>query len=200
MKKLILASQSPRRKELLEKAGFQFQVIPVKISETLDKNLNLDAQLMDLAKRKALALVEEGKRLKGQDFLLLSADTVVILGSRVIGKPENSKEAEQILAELSGQTHQVKTAVCLYDLDQDLCVTAIDTSRVSFHELSLSAIRQYVATGEPMDKAGAYGIQGEGSKFIREVIGSFDNVMGLPIDLVERLIRENGWIISRRKP
>jgi septum formation protein len=199
MNTLILASSSPRRKELLEKAGFRFQVIPVKVSETLDKNLTLDAQIQDLARRKAQALVESANLPKGQSFLILSADTVVVLGATVFGKPESVAEAEEFLSRLSGQTHLVKTAICLWNYDQDRVVTAIDTAEVTFHELPLNTIRQYVATGDSMDKAGAYGIQSQGRLFVKDLVGSFDNVMGLPIALVERLLKENDWHIARTK-
>ena len=199
MKRLILASQSPRRKDLLEAAGYEFLVIPVKISETLDKNLNLDAQIQDLAKRKSEALADSGNLLKDKGFLLISADTVVVLGDEVLGKPANPRDAEEYLAKLSGQTHQVKTGVCFYDLDQDRAVTGIDTSHVTFFSLPMNAIREYVATGESLDKAGAYGIQGEARKFVREIQGSYSNVMGLPLELVERMMRENEWDVHRRK-
>lgn len=198
MKTLILASASPRRKELLEKAHFDFQVIPVKISETLNKNLTLDEQIQDLARRKAQALVESSNIWKGQGFLVLSADTLVVLGDRVLGKPENAAEAEKFLSILSGQTHLVKTAVCLWDFDEDRVVTQIETTEVTFHDLTLNAIKQYVATGDPLDKAGAYGIQGRGKLFVDKMFGSFDNVMGLPIAVVERLLKENDWVVARK--
>ena len=205
---LVLASESPRRKDLLMKAGFFFHVFSVKVSESLKKNLTLDQQIIDVAERKAAAAIELYKPLESQDYLFLSADTMVILDQTALGKPENEKQARQFLEDLSGRSHQVKTAVHLVicrtqTKDQRLILkhvesrSAIETTEVHFKHLSLDQISEYITSGEPMDKAGAYGIQGLGGQFVEKFVGPFDNVVGLPVDTVKKLISEMKINISR---
>lgn len=196
MHQLVLASQSPRRRDLLKKAGFCFHVDSVKVSEIIDKNLNPRAVAESLAQTKAQAYVNERKPLKKRGFLVLSADTIVVLGDQVLGKPKNSAEAEAFLSQLSGKTHSVITAICVHDVDRCLDVVASDETLVCFRKLSSEEISDYVATGEPMDKAGAYAIQGLGAKLVERIEGSFSNVVGFPIDLFKKLIKENGWKID----
>jgi septum formation protein len=198
MKQLILASQSPRRRELLETAGFKFTVLAIQISEIPDENLSLEAQIQQLSLEKAQALVDSGKVAKGQGFLLLSADTVVVLGDRILGKPENKVESEQFLRQLSGQKHRVITAICLWDLDSGRVAKSYDETFVTFRKLSEAEIQEYADSGEGRDKAGGYGIQGKASKFVAKVEGAMDTVVGLPVRLVERILEENGWDVDRR--
>lgn len=197
MKTLFLASNSPRRSELLKKAGFKFQTFPVKVSEFLDKNLNLDDAIKQIARQKADAAMEQLKLLKKQDFLILASDTVVVMDGEVFGKPENKTQAHQYLRRLSNQTHCVKTSVCLLD-DEGKSVTEIETSRVTFRYLSDDEIASYIETGDPMDKAGAYGIQSVGATFIQNLDGNLDNVMGLSMSLVKKVIKENGWNVNSK--
>lgn len=197
LKSLFLASNSPRRKELLDKAGFLFQTYPVKVSEFLDKNLNLDEGVKQIARQKAVAAFEELKSSKRQDFLVLASDTLVALEGEVFGKPENKNQAFEFLRRLSGQTHQVKTSICFID-DSGKCILDIETSHVTFRDLSEAEIWDYIETGDPMDKAGAYGIQSVGATFISQLDGSLDNVMGLSINLVKRMISESGWNVHRK--
>jgi septum formation protein len=202
MHALVLASQSPRRKELLERAGFEFTVASVQISEIPNKNLSLPDQICDLAWQKAKALVESQKLapklLKEQAILLLAADTVVVLGGEILGKPADLGESERHIRRLSGRTHSVLTGVCIWEVGSGHAACACETAEVTFHELAEEQARAYVATGEGMDKAGAYGAQGEGARLIARLEGSLDNVMGLPISLVERMLDENGWIVKRQ--
>jgi septum formation protein len=199
MRTLVLASQSPRRKELLESAGFKFIVTSVEISEIPNENLSLERQIEDIALRKAKALVESPKLPKLKDILLLSADTIVVLDGQIIGKPKDLSESEKYLRALSGRTHQVITGLCLWDIQgQGPAVLAHEWSHVTFRKLSEGEIRSYVDSGDGLDKAGAYGIQGVGGTFVSELQGALDNVMGLPVSLVERLLDENGWKIDRR--
>lgn len=197
MKKLFLASNSPRRKEILQKVGFSFQTFPVKVSEFLDKNLNLDEGVKNIASQKARAAYEGLNSLKTQDFLVLSSDTMVCLGDRVLGKPENKKQAFEFLRLLSGQIHQVKTAICMKD-DSGREACEIETSWVGFRELSDEEIESYIETGDPMDKAGAYGIQTVGASFICSLEGSLDNVMGLSVQLVIKMLEENHWHVESK--
>lgn len=194
-RELVLASQSPRRRELLEKAGFRFLVRSMKISENLDENLNLNAAIQDLARQKARALIQSGALASGGPYLVLASDTLVACDGIVLGKPESPAQAVEFLGRLSGRTHEVKTAVYLEDVSTGRSASQIETSRVSFRALSPEEIEAYVLTGEPMDKAGAYGIQGAGGKFIQSLVGNLDNVMGLPMELVRRMLREGGWTV-----
>ena len=197
MRTLVLASQSPRRKELLERAGFSIRTLSVNISEFLEKNVTLEEALVRLARRKSEAALASPNLPKAQDILVLTADTIVALGDEVFGKPETPFEAVEILGKLSGKTHRVMTAVGLFDVETKVWAPGVCTTKVEFRNLSGDEIRAYVATGDPMDKAGAYAIQGEARKFVCKVDGPIDNVVGLPVDLVERLLKENGWIVAR---
>jgi septum formation protein len=192
--RLVLASQSPRRSELLQKAGFEIAILPTQISEIPDEKLNLPEQIRDLARQKADACVASGKLLKGQGNLILAADTVVVLDGQILGKPRDRAENEQYLRRLSGQTHSVITAVCLVDLDRGQPAIDHEISQITFKNLSETEIAAYVASGDGLDKAGGYGIQNAmASAFVCQVEGSYDNIVGLPVALVKRLLKENGW-------
>lgn len=199
MRQLILASQSPRRSELLHLAGYTFTILSVQISEIPDENLNLTDQIRHLAHDKAVACLNSGKVPKGQGNLLLSADTVVVLGEQILGKPKDRNENRDFLRQLSGQTHRVITGVCLLDVDSGDVALDHDLALIEFRQLTESEIENYVSSGDGLDKAGGYGIQGEASAFVAELRGSFDTVMGLPIELVERLLSRNSWEIARQK-
>lgn len=190
MTPLILASESPRRRELLAEAGFRFDIVPVKVSEIPNKNLNINDQILDIARRKAHAAMTQLKSSRPGPFCVLTADTEVIFGGGPLGKPQDPEDAFRILKLLSGQTHEVKTAVCLIDNVTGTELSQIETTLVHFRVLSDEEIWSYIQTGEPMDKAGAYGIQGQGRKFIDRFEGPFDNVVGLPMDLVRRMLKE----------
>lgn len=196
-RRLILASQSPRRSELLRQAGFEFTVSSVQISEIPDENLNLPDQIRGLARQKAHACLNSGKILKGQGNLLLSADTVVCLDDQILGKPADRRENEQYLRRLSGRTHRVITAVCLLDVDSSQEAIGHDISEIVFRSLSEFEISEYVATGDGLDKAGGYGIQTV-ERFVASTVGARDNIVGLPVALVETLLMENGWHVNRK--
>lgn len=198
MRQLILASQSLRRSELLHRAGFTFTILSVQISEIPDENLNLTDQIRHLARDKAIACLNSGKIPKGQGNLLLSADTVVVLGDQILGKPKDRNENRDFLRQLSGQTHRVITGVCLLDVDSGEVALDHDLALIEFKQLSAEEIEIYVNSSDGLDKAGGYGIQGEAAAFVAELNGSFDTVMGLPIQLVERLLTENSWEIARK--
>lgn len=173
---MILASGSPRRKELLSTLGIEFEIKVPNIEEVLNELLPIHEQVMDLAKQKADALEIE-------DELILAADTIVVIDDEILGKPKNEEDAIRMLARLSNEEHFVYTGCCLklgskYSL-------FYDETKIRFKKLSKKAIKEYVETKEPMDKAGAYGIQGLGGKLVDFYIGDFHNVMGLPINKVE---------------
>ena len=199
MYKLILVSQSPRRRHILAKTDYNFHSDSVKVSEIIDKNLNLEEAIKALARLKAEAYISQHKQLKSQKILLLTADTLVAFQDHVLGKPKDSNEAFEYLSLLSGKTHSVKTGLCVYDLYNCQCVCDLATTIIKFKNLAEKEIREYIETGEPMDKAGAYAIQGLAAKFIESREGDYDNVVGLPLLLLEKIIKENGWEIDKRK-
>ena len=153
---------------------------------------------MKLAEEKADACLNSGKLPKGRRNLVLSADTVVVLDGEILGKPKDRQENGRFLEALSGQTHSVITAVCLVEQDTGKRAVGHETSYITFRKLSGSEIEDYIASGDGLDKAGGYGIQGAAGKFVEKVEGPNDNVVGLPVALVERMLRENGWRVDRR--
>lgn len=183
---------------ILEEWGFEFRIVPIEVSEILDKNLNYLAAVSDLAQQKAQAAVDGIKLLESQDILVLSADTLVVLDGKFLGKPQNKSEAHSTLNQLSGKVHEVITGFCLWDVRPHRFILGHDISYVRFRKLSESEIESYVASGDPMDKAGSYGIQGEAGKFVESVSGSFKNIVGLPIEKIEEVIEKNGWKIKRK--
>ncbi len=181
MTQIMLASQSPRRKALLEQVGISFLVQSAQIDEVFDYTLPLPARIERLAYEKASAV-----RQSHRDDIVIGADTVVCFNDHILGKPHNAQEAKDMLRMLSGQTHQVISAVAILSKQKEECFHSI--SEVSFYELSEDEIEAYVASGEPLDKAGAYGIQGKGAIFVAKIVGDYYNIVGLPIaELIRRL-------------
>lgn len=199
MYQFVLASESPRRRQLLENAGFVFSVHPVKVSETPDKNLNIDEQILDIAGRKARAGFSSFRSTSSSPFLLLSADTMVVFQDEALGKPANEDEAFQFLRRMSGKTHFVKTALCLVESLHEETLSQIETSEVTFRSLTDDEIWSYIKTGEPMDKAGAYAIQGLGSKFVANYKGDFNNVVGLPVAALTEILARKKWRVEKSK-
>ncbi len=185
-RKLILASASPRRRELLGELGLDFQVTPADVDESLVQGMPPREFAKMLAVRKAGQVA--GKLESGE--LVLAADTVVALGDRILGKPADDNEAESMLRELSGRTHEVFTGVCILDTAINQLVVSVERTEVEFYELSESEIADYIATGEGRDKAGSYGIQDQGGRFVKVVLGSTSNVIGLPLELLQRMFRD----------
>lgn len=172
---LYLASGSPRRRELLTQLGLTFERIVTDVEEQCQPNEAAEIYVRRLANDKAQA----GVKLAAQDLPVLGADTIVVLNGEVLEKPRDAADARAMLCKLSGHTHQVMTAVALADSQQALdCVVITD---VTFRTLTATDIDDYIATGEPMDKAGAYGIQGRGGNFVRKINGSYHAVVGLPL-------------------
>ena len=198
MYELILASQSPRRSDILKEWGYEFRSFPVEISEIPNKNLSLKEQICDLARQKAEAAAERLKDLKSEKKLILSADTMVLFENQVLGKPDSKDKAIETLGHLSGSKHEVVTAFCLWDLYNSQFETDFEVSYVEFHKLEKKQILDYVETGEPMDKAGSYGIQGEARKFVKSYSGSFENIVGLPIQKIEKAFADNGWDFGKK--
>src|SRR5215475_3496828 len=180
---LILASSSPRRAELLRAAGINFTVRAADIDETIRPNELPRDYVVRLSREKARAVARENE-------LALGADTTVVINGEIAGKPADADDAGRMLRALSGRWHEVLTGVTLARADQIL--SAIASTRVKFARLSDAEIDWYVSTGEPMDKAGAYAIQGHASLFIERIEGSYSNVVGLPVQLVYRLAERMG--------
>jgi septum formation protein len=185
---LVLASQSPRRQELLRNAGVEFMVQAADVNEELWPNEGPEAYVKRLAREKALAVWQQrtGDRRSGD--LVLGADTTVIVDHHILAKPADAEDAKRMLRLLSGRTHEVMTGVCL--IGEGLEDVRIETTQVTFDELNASDIEMYVAHGEPMDKAGAYAIQGMASRWIPRIEGCYFNVVGLPMPLVWRMLGE----------
>jgi len=184
---IILASGSPRRKELLEMLGVKdMRVIPAKGEEKAYNGLAPQDIVMNLAADKGREVAE----LCAEDALVIAADTIVWHDGRVYGKPHSRGEAVDMLRSLSGRTHQVYTGVCLICKGRQLL--DFEKSDVSFRELDEDEIERYVDTGEPMDKAGAYGAQGKAAIFVRGIDGDFFNVMGLPLCKLGQMLKEQG--------
>ena len=186
MEKIILASGSPRRKELLEQAGISFTIKVSEADETITKKEPWEA-VMELAARKARAVTESG--LEEEDVIVIGADTVVAVDGKILGKPHSKEETEEMLRLLSGRVHQVCTGVALLSRNQGSWRerTFYEETQVEMYPITEEEIREYVATGEPMDKAGAYGIQGRAAIFVKGIQGDYNNVVGLP---VSRLYQE----------
>ncbi len=172
---IILASGSPRRKELLTQMGLPFQVAVSDVDETIDPSLPPAQQVYTLSRRKASAVAET----VGDGKLVIAADTIVALGGEVMGKPHSNHDAARMLGLLQGRTHQVYTGFTLQQGER--VDTHVECTSVTFRPMTAGEIAAYVATGEPMDKAGAYGIQGRGGVFVEGIQGDYFNVMGLPV-------------------
>lgn len=191
-KRIVLASASPRRRELLSLTGVKFQVLPGNIEEKTS-NSRPSQMVRELSRQKALAVFESFSEEEKEKSLVIGADTLVAIDGRVLGKPEDEKKAEEMLMLLQGNTHQVYTGVTLIfrEIDENgkaarrICTFAEKTS-VTMYPVSQAEIRDYIATGEPMDKAGAYGIQGKGALLVKGIAGDYYNVMGLPVGRVFR--------------
>jgi septum formation protein len=199
-KRLILASASPRRKELLSLLGLPFDVIPSDVDESMTGYPSTGAMAGELAKEKAFSVWQQLRA----DTCVLAADTIVVAerSDTMLGKPTDAKDAARMLQLLSGTTHTVFTGVAIarpdYSLDFDgsifdcdITVQVVDT-QVQFRELTPEMIDWYIATGEPFDKAGAYGIQGHASAFVEAVYGDYFNVVGLPVQTVAKMLEEIG--------
>ena len=190
MYKVILASASPRRRELLAQIGMDFKVIISKADENISEPAP-EQLVMKLSDIKAMAVYEE-HGIEDEATIILGADTVVAFDGKVLGKPKDTQQAKEMLSMLSDNTHQVFTGVTiLYKKQGELkSETFYDKTTVYTYPISDKEIDEYIMTGEPMDKAGSYGIQGIGAKFIKKIDGDYNNVVGLPVSKIYQKIKE----------
>lgn len=192
---LILASASPRRRELLGRLGLPFVVRPADVDETLESEVPIPESVAALAERKAGAVAA------GLDGgIALGADTVVVLGDEVLGKPGHPEAAEAMLRRLSGRTHQVITGVALVDAASGAAGRSAVVSAVRMRDLAGPEIAAYVATGEPLDKAGGYAVQGAGGALVAAVEGCYANVVGLPLCETAALLGRFGIAVAAEPP
>ena len=185
MRRFVLASASPRRKEILENAGFTFEIIVSDADENITDSLTPSETVEELAKRKALAVWDKNK-----DAVVFGCDTVVAIDGKILGKPKDDDEAFSMIKMLSGRAHTVSTGVCICAENKISVFSNI--TEVEFYELSDETIRSYIATGEGRDKAGSYGIQGYGCVLIKEIKGDYFSVMGLPVSQSARVLADFG--------
>lgn len=179
---MILASKSPRRKEILEDMGFNLKIEGAEIEEISDEK-ELTLKIMDIARKKTFSIAE-----KHPTEYVVGADTIVEVDGEIIGKPKNREEAFKTLKLLSGRKHNVITAYSFINISKNIDITNYNISEVFFRELDENMIKWYIETGEPMDKAGSYGIQGKGAAFVKKINGDFFSVMGFPIgDFIAKL-------------
>lgn len=186
MKKIILASGSPRRKQILTEMGLTFEVVKSPFVEEFDHSHFSYQEIERLAFGKARAVADEIK----DDCLVIGADTVVVLNDKVLGKPKDFEEAKLMLEELSGKKHFVVTSICVIDTKTNTTKIESTISYVEFNKLSEEMITSYINNYKPFDKAGSYGIQELPSGFVKNVDGSFDNIIGLSSDSLSKLLQE----------
>lgn len=191
--KLILASQSPRRRDLLTGLGLPFTVLPADIDESLHPSETPVAYVERLAHEKA-AVIAQKETVGSSRVYVLGADTIVVLNGKILGKPVDTDQAFEYLSALSGNKHEVLTGVALIRAPNATVLTKTVASQVRMRALTPDEIRTYIQTGEPMDKAGAYALQGIGGQFIQSVTGSRSNVIGLPLEAIEPALRSVGLL------
>ena len=188
---MILASNSQRRQEILKDTGFNFKVITSNIQEISDKKI-ITERILDIAEKKLEQIAKNNK-----NKFILAADTVVELNGKVFGKPKNREEAFKFLKTLSGKVHRVITAYVFKNISKNILIKEVVVSEVKFFDLDNDTINWYLDTGEPFDKAGAYGIQGYGRILVEKINGNFYSIMGFPISNFLENLRKIGYKISQ---
>jgi septum formation protein len=190
--KLILASSSPRRAEVMRNAGFVFEVRPADVDETRQAHEAAEAYVSRIAKAKA-ETVAQRVRAAGERAIVIAADTTVVAEGQILGKPRDADDARRMLRLFSGKTHEVLTALCVINIPTGKEALHVERTRVDFLKMSEEEIESYIQTGEPFDKAGAYGIQGIAGRFATSIEGCYFNVLGLPLSRLWTTLQELGW-------
>ena len=188
---MILASNSKRRQEILRDMGFNFKVLTADIEEISDKK-KISEMILDIAEKKLDKIAKENV-----NEFVLAADTVVELEGRIFGKPKSREEAESFLRILSGRTHEVITAYVFKNISKNIVIKDVVISKVKFYDLDDETIKWYLDTSEPFDKAGAYGIQGQGRVLVEKIEGDYFAIMGFPVSNFLKNLRKNGYKISQ---
>lgn len=181
---MILASKSPRRKEILENFGFNLQIKTKEIEEVSSKE-NIIEKIKDISNKKAYEVANENK-----DDFIVSADTIVSINNKILGKPKNQEDVYNMLRELSGKSHEVITAFSIININKNIYYSDAEITKVFFNEITDSEIKWYIETKEPFDKAGSYGIQGKGALFVNKIEGDFFSVMGFPLGKFLRALKK----------
>lgn len=190
--KLILASSSPRRAEILRNAGITFEVRPARVEESPAPGETAQAMVARLAEQKALTIARELDGHAGA-CIVLGADTAVVADHELFGKPDGANSARSMLQALSGHTHRVLTGICLVRIPDMAKRTAIDSTKVTFAPMTREEIEDYIRSGEPLDKAGGYAAQGRAGRYITRIEGCYFNVVGLPLARLYALLGSLGW-------
>ena len=185
MKRLILASESPRRKEILEKLGLEFEIIP----SNYEEDLKAKKDPVELAKFLSLNKAKDVANKINGNAIIIAADTFIVLEGDFLGKPKDDQDAKKMLKSLSGKTHEVITGIALIDTSSNQEITDTSITKVTFKSLSSKEIQAYINTGEPLGKAGAYAIQEKGAAFVSKINGDFFTVMGLPLYLLAEQLK-----------
>lgn len=184
MRKIILASASPRRKKLLQNIGLEFDIVPSGIEEKVEK--------IEDVEKVALDKVMDVASKTGEPAIFIGSDTVVTIDNKILGKPKDKNDAFNMLKALNGKTHRVISAITIYDSQTKKTVQTSVTSEVTFREITDNEITAYINTGEPMDKAGAYAIQGKASIFVKSINGCYFNIVGISVYKVAEILKEFG--------
>ena len=190
--RLILASASPRRAEILHNAGFTFDIFPADVDETLLPNERAEDYVRRLAAEKARVGMERLGR-DAAPAIVIGADTTVVANDQILGKPTSEEDARRMLRLLSGQTHEVLTGLSVMRSTDGHSASDVEITRVGFAALPESEMEDYLVSGEPFDKAGAYGIQGIGGRYVTRIEGCYFNVMGLPLSRLCSMLQTLGW-------
>lgn len=195
-KRILLASQSPRRHSLIKKLNVDFDTTSPSFEEKLESNIYSDEKIQSLSLQKALSVINDNETKKNslKNCLIISADTVVVLNNIILGKPKDKKNAYEMLNDLSGKEHFVVTALTVLDTDTKKIYNDIVKTYVTFCNLSEELINKYIKEKNPLDKAGSYGIQEMGPEFIAKVDGDLENVIGLPTKALKELLIKAGYI------
>jgi nucleoside triphosphate pyrophosphatase len=190
--KLILASSSPRRAEVLRNAGFTFEIRPAPVDETRLSHESAEAYVERIADAKAQAAAAQARQ-AGEPAIIVAADTTVLIDGHILEKPADAADARRMLRLLSGRTHEVLTALAVINIASGQESLHVERTRVEIVKLSEDEIENYIATGEPFDKAGAYGIQGIAGRFAARINGCYFNVLGMPLSRLWTTLHELGW-------
>jgi len=192
MEKIILASASPRRQQLLAQMGLTFTVSPSNVDEVIDQNMESHEMAVSLARQKCTDIATQTK----YDCFVIGADTIVLKDDKLLGKPTSEQDALEMLKNLNGQWHEVVTGVCICRTRDMKFLSGFEVTKVKIAEKSEEFLKAYIATKEPFDKAGAYGIQGYGALLVEKIDGDYFNVMGLPIYRLSCMLEDLGYSIN----